>query len=68
MKNFPVKVSEDTIVDGENMKGKTFWVSPSMAAACFIFFEHYGEVYVLANRRGTGCPDNVGLWCCPCGY
>lgn len=24
--------------------------------------------YVLANKRGPGCPDKVGLWNCPCGY
>lgn len=68
MKNFPVKVLEDTIVDGENMKGKTFWVSRSCAVAVFIFAKCNDEWYVLANQRGKGCPDYVGYWSCPCGY
>lgn len=24
--------------------------------------------YVLANKRGPGCPTNVGLWNMPCGF
>lgn len=68
MKNFPVKVLENTIVDGENMKGKTFWVSRSCAVAVFIFAKYNNEWYVLANQRGKGCPDFVGYWSCPCGY
>lgn len=70
MKNFPVMISEDTIVDGENMRGKTFWVSPSTAVAVFVFYtdDKDGKTYVLANKRGSGCPDFVGYWSCPCGY
>lgn len=68
MKNFPVKVLEDTIVDGENMKGKTFWISRACAVAVFIFAHYKDEWYVLANKRGSGCPDFVGYWSCPCGY
>lgn len=68
MKNFPVKILEDTIVDGVNMKGKTFWVSRACAVAVFIFTKYHGEWYILANQRGRGCPDFVGYWSCPCGY
>lgn len=37
MKNFPIKITEDITVDGENMKGKTVWHSRSCAAAIFVF-------------------------------
>lgn len=33
MKNFPIKIQEDIVVDGENMKGKTVWHSRSCAVA-----------------------------------
>jgi ADP-ribose pyrophosphatase YjhB (NUDIX family) len=68
MKNFPVKVTEDTIIDGENMKGRTIWASPSVAVAMFVFHTEDDKTYVLANKRGKGCPDYVGYWSCPCGY
>lgn len=56
MKNFP------TIING-----KEYWISRSVATAGFIFTEDQG-IRVLANKRGKGCPDEVGKWCCPCGY
>ena len=62
MKNFPIKVQEDTIINGENMKGKTFWVSRSCAVAVFVFANIKGIWYVLANQRGKGCPDYQGYW------
>ena len=68
MKNFPIKVNDDIIIDNENMKGKTFWVSRSCAVAVFVFADIYGEWYIAANKRGSGCPDFVGYWNCPCGY
>lgn len=68
MKNFPVTIKEDLIIDGENMNGKTFWISRSMAVAMFIFCKRNNQWYVLATKRGEGCPDYQGYWCCPCGY
>ena len=68
MKNFPIKVQEDNIINGENMKGKTFWVSRSCVVAVFVFANIKGIWYVLANQRGKGCPDYQGYWNCPCGY
>lgn len=56
MKNFPV------IIDN-----KEYWISRSMAVAGFIFTTDQG-LRVLAIKRGKGCPDEVGKWCCPCGY
>lgn len=68
MKNFPVKVTEDTIIDGKNMKGKTFWISRACCVAVFVFTKYNNEWYILANQRGKGCPDYQGYWNCPCGY
>lgn len=65
MKNTPYNV-----VDPETGKEKVVWESRSVAAAMFVFARdtHAGKWYVLANKRGTGCPDYQGYWCCPCGY
>lgn len=68
MKNFPVTIKEDLFVDGENMNGKTFWISRSIAVAMFVFSKLNSTWYVLAVKRGEGCPDYQGYWCCPCGY
>lgn len=68
MKNFPITIKEDLIVDEENMKGKTVWVSRSCAVAGFVFMYLDGIYYILAGKRGKGCPDYQGYWCCPCGY
>lgn len=76
MKNFPFKtINPDT---GEE---QTFWYSRSMAAALFVFAPNFvrkwynpltwfrkQKWFVLANKRGPGCPDFIGCWCCPCGY
>lgn len=56
MNNFPV-----------NIDGKEYWISRSVATVGFIFTEDNG-FRVLAVKRGKGCPDEVGKWCCPCGY
>ena len=68
MKNFPVTIKEDLFVDGENMNGKTFWISRSVCVAIFLFIQIDNRWYVAANRRGEGCPDYIGYWNCPCGY
>ena len=57
MKNFSVEVD-----------GKTYWISRSIAVAVFLYAEHDGKLYVLANKRGSGTPDFQGYWNCPCGY
>ncbi|WP_296864460.1 NUDIX hydrolase [uncultured Methanobrevibacter sp.] len=52
------------VVDGE-----VYWYSRSVAVACFVFTENSeGSVFVLANKRGSGCPDYVGKWNVPCGF
>lgn len=57
------------VIDPETNQEKTIWESRSMAVAIFVFTKDTnGKWRVLANKRGSGCPDNVGKWVCPCGY
>ena len=56
MKNFPVII-----------EGKEFWISRSIAT-CGVIFTIDNGFRVLAVKRGKGCPNEVGKWCCPCGY
>lgn len=55
--NFPVKIDD-----------KTYWISRSIAVAGFAFKKIGNDWFVLANKRGQGCPDFQGYWNCPCGY
>lgn len=57
MKNFSVKIN-----------GKEYWVSRSVAVACFIFKEKDDNLYVLVEKRGKNAADFQNHWCCPCGY
>lgn len=58
MKNFPVKVGDNE-----------YWISRSCAVVGIIIrIAEDKKVYVLANKRGLGCPDFVGMWNIPCGY
>jgi len=47
---------------------KIIWDSRSVAVIAFIILEKDNDIYVLIGQRGTGAPDNNGLWNCPCGY
>lgn len=56
--NFPFK-----------MGGKTYWYSRACAVTLMNFCKDKdGKLYVLANKRGKGCPDFNGYWNAPCGY
>lgn len=68
MNNFPITIERDMMVNGENLIGKVIWHSRSMAVVVFMFCYYQDTWYVAAVQRGPGCPDNIGLWCCPCGY
>ena len=60
MKNFKV-------VDQETKK--EYWISRSLAVTCAVVaFKPGGDLYFLMEKRGSGCPDNVGKWVFPCGY
>ena len=50
--------------------GKTYWHSRSLAVTGVIVSKDFdnNEIYVLLERRGSGCPDNIGKLCCVCGY
>ena len=58
MKNFPVTTN----------KNETFWISRSCTTECIIFNCMNDEWFVLANKRGRGCINNIGLWNVPAGY
>ena len=50
-------------------KGKELWYSRSVATALFVFAKDANNnLYVLANKRGSGTPDYQGYWNCMCGY
>lgn len=49
-------------------EGQEFWVSRSCTTETIIFNKVNGEWCVLANKRGKGCVNNVGLWNVPAGY
>lgn len=44
------------------------WFSRSVATTLCIFRKKDNELQVLLQKRGKGCPDNVGKWCNVCGY
>lgn len=56
MKNFSVKV-----------EGKTYWISRSIATAVHVFKVINSDLYVLAEKRGSGV-QYPGLYCIVCGY
>ena len=56
--NFPVK-----------RNGRIYYVSRSVAVSLYCYCrDRRGNWCVLANQRGPGAPNNVGLWNVPCGY
>lgn len=48
--------------------GKKLWYSRAVAVVGCVFYVDNDVVYVLANQRGAGTPDNQGRWNAPCGY
>ena len=57
MNNFSIKVN-----------GKEYWISRSLAVAVFIFRKVGNKFQVLLEKRGKGAADNIGKWCCVCGF
>ena len=56
-----------TVVDKET--GKTYWISRAMAVTTVLLKETEKDgIMVLLQKRGPGCPDNIGKLCCSCGY
>lgn len=60
-----------TIKDGEHA-GTTLYSGRFTCVSGKIFCDEFDgtekKQYVLANKRGPGCPDYVGCWTLPCGY
>ena len=53
----------------ETKDGRNIWISRSVAVTGIIFKKDiFGNIYILANKRGIGCPDFNGLWNLPCGF
>lgn len=48
--------------------GRKLWYSRAVAAVGCVFYKDGNDVYVLANKRGSGTPDWQGCWSAPCGY
>lgn len=44
------------------------WFSRSVATTVCIFRKKGNDLQVLLQKRGKGCPDDVGKWCNVCGY
>ena len=56
-----------TITDKDS--GKVYWISRSLAVTTVLTREGENNgIEVLLQKRGPGCPDNIGKWCCSCGY
>lgn len=51
-------------------KGKEFigWNSRSMAVTAIVCCQENDDLLFLVEKRGPGCPDNIGKYVFPCGY
>ena len=54
------------IVDRDT--GKIYWISRAVAVTGVIMASDGEDFYFLLERRGPGCPDNIGKLCSVCGY
>lgn len=54
----------------EKGTGKEYWISRSVAVTGLIIIINpkTQELEFLLEKRGPGCPDNVGKLCSVCGY
>lgn len=48
--------------------GKIYWISRAVAVTGVIMASDGNDFWFLLERRGSGCPDNVGKLCSVCGY
>ena len=48
--------------------GKIYWISRALAVTGVIMASDGNDLWFLLERRGPGCPDNVGKLCSVCGY
>lgn len=59
MKNFQITSQED---------GQKYWIGRAVAVSTMVFRTNKDSFSILANKRGKGLSNHVGLWNCPCGY
>lgn len=52
----------------ENIEPGTYYISRSCAVETIVLTRKNNTWHVLANKRGPGCFNNVGLWNVPSGY
>ena len=56
------------LIEEDEHRGVTLW-SGRFCAVCGIVVNRIDDkLYVLANKRGDGCPDYNGYWNMPCGF
>lgn len=73
-RNFPVyiggKIRQGGFIAEEapDVEPGTYYVSRSCAVETIALSKKKNKWYVLANKRGKGCFNNVGLWNVPSGY
>ena len=50
--------------------GKSYWISRSVAVHGMILAKNFetNEIYILLEKRGPKCPDEIGKWADICGY
>ena len=50
--------------------GKSYWISRSVAVHGMILAKNFEtkEIYILLEKRGPKCPDEIGKWSDICGY
>lgn len=50
--------------------GKSYWISRSVAVHGMILAKNFEtkEIYILLEKRGPKCPDEIGKWADICGY
>lgn len=52
----------------EDVEPGIYYISRSCAVEAIVLTRKNNTRYVLANKRGPGCFNNVGLWNVPSGY
>ena len=63
-KNWPYKIT-----DPNHPKcGTTLWSGRYCAVTGIVLVNCNEEIFVLANKRGSGTPDYQGYWNMPCGF
>lgn len=77
-RNFPVYIGEKVYLssgqggflvdEAPDVEPGTYYVSRSCAVETIALCKKKNMWYVLANKRGKGCFNNVGLWNVPSGY